>query len=191
MKLSAQVSPDFTRRGGRESASAAPNSIASMPLTPPARSGRVAGATETICAAAPVSSAFAIVNEPTTVVSDSAQSNASEMTTMHAPVSVNARKKSVNARGNPIARRLIPHIAEAARREPAKVLAMKTGISERVITDLREERSLPQLPTFFALAIHDPRLRAQAVAILTGDADANDPANIDRLVRSFTQRGSG
>lgn len=103
----------------------------------------------------------------------------------HVAKSVNPRRTSVNSRGNPIARRLLPHIAQAARAEPVKVLALKTGISARELTDLREERRLPQIPTFFALAIHDPNLRAQAVAILSGQAEAGDPANIDRLVRSL------
>lgn len=107
----------------------------------------------------------------------------------HLPKSVNSRRTSVNSRGNPIARRLLPHIAQAARSEPVKVLALKTGISARELTDLREERRMPQIPTFFALAIHDPQLRAQAVAILTGDADASSPEAVNRLVRSFTQRG--
>lgn len=110
---------------------------------------------------------------------------------MHAAKSVNRRSVSVNRHDCPLALRLKPHIAEAVKREPAKVLALKTGLSPDVIRDLKEERRLPSLPTFFALAIHDPRLRAQAVAILTGDADANDPANIDRLVRSFMQRSGG
>lgn len=99
--------------------------------------------------------------------------------------SVNPRRNSVNARSNPISRRLLPHIARAAKAEPVKVLAIKTGISARVLTDLREERCLPQLPTFFALALHDPNLRRQAVAILSGDAEAGGPEQIDALIREL------
>lgn len=100
-----------------------------------------------------------------------------------------SRRNSVNSRQSPISARLMPFVANAAKAEPVKVLAIKTGISARVLTDLREERHMPSMPTFFALAIHDPQLRAQAVAILTGEAEAGAPENIDRLVRSFTSKG--
>lgn len=101
------------------------------------------------------------------------------------PFDVNSPRNSVNRRGTPISRRLMPFVASAAKAEPVKVLALKTGISARVLTDLREERHLPSVPTFFALALHDPALRRMAVAILSGEAETSSPENIDALVRGL------
>jgi hypothetical protein len=103
-----------------------------------------------------------------------------------APGTVNLRKRAVNSRHSPYARRLIPLVAQAAREDTPKLLALKTGISARELLDLRESRRLPHVPTFLILARRDPALRAAVMAILSGEADASAALSLDKIVRALT-----
>jgi len=107
------------------------------------------------------------------------------MVTQYTNNSVKRRAVSVNRHDGPIARRFKPILREAANAQPLKVLAQRTGISADVIRDLREERRLPSLPTFVLLARHDPRFRAQAIAIMSGEGEAAAPENIHTLLRNL------
>lgn len=106
----------------------------------------------------------------------------------HTDNSVKRARNAVNSRHSAVSRRLTPYIARAARSEPAKVLALKTGISASEIRDLREERRMPSVPTFFALALHDPALKAQVLAILAGEGEAADPANIQAIIKFLGEK---
>jgi hypothetical protein len=102
--------------------------------------------------------------------------------------SVKRRIRSVNRHDHPYAQRLKPFIRAAVSSEPVKVLALKTGISADVLRDLKEERRMPHVPTFLELAKRDPALKAQVIAILSGDAEASSPERINELVRFFQQK---
>ena len=77
--------------------------------------------------------------------------------------------------------------ASALSREPAKVIALKLGISHRQVENLRSGLLLPHVPTFLEIAKRDPQLRAHVMAILGGEAEAGSSASIDELVRIYTR----
>ena len=82
---------------------------------------------------------------------------------------------------------------EIARREPAKVIALKTGITPRHVYNLREEVGQPNLgwPSFIALAKQYPELRMKVLEWLeahTGDNE-QDPAKLaNEFVRFMQER---
>lgn len=102
--------------------------------------------------------------------------------------SVSRRPRSVNRHDHPISRRLKPYIARAVTGEPVKVLALRTGISADVIRDLREERRMPHVPTFLILAQHDPALRAQVTAIMSGEAEIGTAKHVNAIIRFMGER---
>jgi hypothetical protein len=85
-------------------------------------------------------------------------------------------------------------IRSIARREPAKVIALKTGITPRHVYNLREEIGQPQLawPAFIAFAKQYPDLRTKVLEWLeasTGDNE-RDPAQVlNDIARLLQQRG--
>lgn len=76
-------------------------------------------------------------------------------------------------------------IARAVSYAPVKQVARDYGISPREVSALRTELGFPRVPTFLEIAKRDPALRAQVIAILSGDAEAADPANIHSVLRSL------
>lgn len=85
-------------------------------------------------------------------------------------------------------------IRSIARREPAKVIALKTGITPRHVYNLREEVGQPNLgwPSFIALAKQYPELRMKVLEWLdasTGDS-GDDPARLADEIAKFLQQRS-
>jgi hypothetical protein len=85
-------------------------------------------------------------------------------------------------------------IRNIARREPAKVIALKTGITPRHVYNLREEIGQPNLgwPSFIALAKQYPELRTKVLEWLDAHMGENDqdPARLaDEFARFLQQRG--
>jgi len=81
-----------------------------------------------------------------------------------------------------------------ARREPAKVVALKTGTTPRHAYNLRYQECEPRWLTFIALAQQYPELRA-AVARWLGLAEKSDPRagqaleQIKRIVETIPEEG--
>lgn len=80
-------------------------------------------------------------------------------------------------------------IARAVSGSPVKVVALQYGISPREVAMLRTETGFPRVPTFLEIARRDPQLRAQVIAILSGEAESGSSANIDELVRIYCSKG--
>ena len=78
---------------------------------------------------------------------------------------------------------LRPLTAAALSGEPAKIIALRLGISHRQVENLKAGLSLPHVPLFLEIARRDPRLRAQVIAMLSGDGEAASPEAINELVR--------
>jgi hypothetical protein len=77
-------------------------------------------------------------------------------------------------------------IAKAVSYGPVKVVARHYGISPREVTALRTELQTPRVPIFLEIARRDPALRAQVIAILSGEGEAGAPTAIDAIVRRLT-----
>lgn len=92
-------------------------------------------------------------------------------------VSVNARANIVNLRRG---------IAQAVSGAPVKVIARQYDISPREVSSLRTELMLPSVPIFLEIARRNPQLRAQVIALLSGDGEASSPEAINELVRKST-----
>lgn len=102
-----------------------------------------------------------------------------------------SRTRSVNRYDDPIAQRLKPLLRDASNKGPAKVLALKIGVSPSAVRDAKEERRFVSAQALLRYAQHDPAIAREVLAIISGEAEAGAPANIDKLIRFFTQRGSG
>lgn len=89
-------------------------------------------------------------------------------------VSVNARANIVNLRRG---------IAQAVSGAPVKVIARQYDISPREVSSLRTELMLPSVPIFLEIARRNPALRAQVIALLSGEAEASSQEAINELVR--------
>jgi hypothetical protein len=93
-----------------------------------------------------------------------------------ANLNVKTRNQNVNLRRT---------IARAVSYAPVKVVARDLDISPREVSTLRTQLGFPRVPTFLEIAKRDPALKAQVIAILSGDGELADPASIDVLVRFF------
>ena len=87
----------------------------------------------------------------------------------------------VKARDNIV--KLRHDIAAAVSGAPIKVIARRYDISPREVSSLRTELMLPSVPIFLEIARRDPQLRAQVIALLSGDGEAASPEAINDLVR--------
>lgn len=74
-------------------------------------------------------------------------------------------------------------IATAVSNAPVKEVARDYGISPREVSCLRTETGFPRVPIFLEIARRDPALRAQVMAILTGEAEASSPQAIDAVIK--------
>lgn len=113
----------------------------------------------------------------------SVQTNAMGPIQMHRSSTVNVRKDTVNI--------LRKSVSEAVKGEPAKVIALKLGVSHRQVENWRTGLLLPQVPQFLEIAKRDPALRAQVFAILSGDGEMGSPENINAIMRFMQGRGGG
>ena len=75
------------------------------------------------------------------------------------------------------------YVAQAVSGAPVKVIARQYDISPREVSSLRTELMLPSVPIFLEIARRDPTLRAQVIALLSGDGEAASPEAINDLVR--------
>lgn len=92
------------------------------------------------------------------------------------------RKSNVNVRSALVVN-LRRGIANAVSGAPVKEVAREFGISPREVDCLRTETGFPRVPIFLEIARRDPALRAQVMAILSGEAEASSPQAINDLVR--------
>lgn len=74
-------------------------------------------------------------------------------------------------------------IAAAVSHAPVKDVAKEFGISPREVDCLRTETGFPRVPIFLEIARRDPALRAQVMAILSGEAEASAPDAIDAVIK--------
>lgn len=84
-------------------------------------------------------------------------------------------------------------IRDIARRESAKILAFKAGITPRHVYNLREEIGQPDLawPHFIMVAKQYPELRAKVMEWLDasiGDNDRNPSEVLNEIQRLLTER---
>jgi hypothetical protein len=70
-------------------------------------------------------------------------------------------------------------IRQIARREPAKVIALRTGMTPRHVYNLREGECQPSWPYFIALAMEYPELKAAIAHWL--HLDKTDPAAVEAI----------
>lgn len=101
---------------------------------------------------------------------------------LHRKSTVNVRRDTVNI--------LRKHVSQAVSGEPAKVIALKLGVSHRQVENWRSGLLLPHVPAFLEIAKRDPALRAQVLAILSGEAEAAAPENIQAII-DFMQKVTG
>lgn len=92
------------------------------------------------------------------------------------------RKSNVNVRSALVVN-LRRGIANAVSGAPVKDVAREFGISPREVDCLRTETGFPRVPIFLEIARRDPNLRAQVIAILSGEGEAGSPKAVDALVR--------
>lgn len=92
---------------------------------------------------------------------------------------VNARATIVNLRRA---------IASAVSHAPVKEVAREFGISPREVNTLRTETGFPRVPIFLEIARRDPQLRAQVMAILSGDGEAGSAESVNALVTAAMGR---
>lgn len=79
-------------------------------------------------------------------------------------------------------------IATAVSHAPVKVVAREFGISPREVNVLRTETGFPRVPIFLEIARRDPQLRAQVMAILSGDGEAGSAECVNALVTAAMGR---
>ena len=89
-------------------------------------------------------------------------------------VVVNARERIVSLRRS---------IADAVSYGPLKVVARDYGISPREVSTLRTQLGMPGVPIFLEIARRNPALRAQVIAMLSGEGEAASPEAINEIVR--------
>lgn len=85
-------------------------------------------------------------------------------------------------------------VRDIARRESAKILAFKAGISPRHVYNLREEIGQPDIawPHFIAVAKHYPELRVKVMEWLDASIGENDkdPTQVlNEIQRLLSNRG--
>lgn len=79
-------------------------------------------------------------------------------------------------------------IAAAVSHAPVKEVARDFGISPREVNILRTETGFPRVPIFLEIARRDPQLRAQVMAILSGDGEAGSAECVNALVTAAMGR---
>lgn len=83
-------------------------------------------------------------------------------------------------------------IRSVTRRQPAKVISLRTGITPRHVYNLREGECQPSWPYFIALALEYPELRAAIARWLNFDKGPDAMRAMDeirRIVETMPEEG--